>query len=263
MHPDPKDAAWLLEEKYHGVESDAYRADCERLAIGEPLAYVIGWQPFLGLTIRVDSHPLIPRPETEWWTERMLRKVGAVFSATGCPNDSGPEGAEKPRQLIVLDLCAGSGAIGCAVLKYLPDAEVFFAEIDPTHEAPIHKNIRENGLDASRAHVLIGDLFDPLPPDLRFDLVACNPPYIPSGRTLDASVSDHEPPLAIFSGADGLDLIRRIATELPNRLAPGGQAWIECDSAHAEAARTLFTSHRLASSLHSDQYAQSRVVVVS
>src|SRR3989338_2129305 len=132
----------------------------------EPEAYVIGWQPFLGLKIYLDSHPLIPRPETEWWTERLLTHVGTSYVPT----------------LKFLDLCAGSGAIGCAALARLPNAQVYFGEIDPTHEVTILKNIRENHLDESRAHIRIGDLFQPFS-DTRFDIIAANPPYVPPSRS--------------------------------------------------------------------------------
>ena len=129
----------------------------------EPEAYVIGWQPFIGLKIYLDSRPLIPRTETEWWTEQFLNKVkneqaysveevsqrdGARASKFSAENYASPK-ADMPVRLKFLDLCAGSGAIGCAALAKLPSAQVYFGEIDPAHEATILKNIRENNLDAS------------------------------------------------------------------------------------------------------------------
>jgi len=239
-----RDEQWLLEEKYHGKESAEYEADKKRLAGGEPLAYVIGWQPFLGLKIYLDSKPLIPRPETEWWTEQLLTHVGHRMS-----------------YMRFLDLCAGSGAIGCAALAKLSGAQVYFGEIDPAHEKTILKNIRENNLDESRASVRIGDLFEPFG-DMRFDIIAANPPYIPADRVLDKSVADFEPSQALYAGADGLDLIRRIATELPKHLAPGGEAWIEVDSAHAAAACALFQAEGLSAEIRADQYDKPRVIVV-
>ncbi|MHB8860273.1 MAG: HemK/PrmC family methyltransferase [Minisyncoccota bacterium] len=238
-----KDERWLLEEKFGGQETEEFERDKKRLAAGEPLGFVIGWQPFLGLKIYLDSKPLIPRTETEWWVEQLLK-------------------VRTSDVLTFLDLCAGSGAIGCAALARLPAASVSFGEIDPTHEATISKNIRGNDLDASRADVRIGDLFEPFG-NMQFDLIAANPPYIPSGRTLEASVADYEPSLALFSGDDGLDVIRRIALELPKRLAPGGVAWIECDSAHAAAACALFADQGLKAEIHTDQYGKPRVIVVS
>ena len=244
-----REEAWLLEEKYAGEETAEYEADVARLAEGEPLGYVIGYQPFLGLKIYLDSKPLIPRPETEWWVERLLAQ------ALTRPKDAMP--------LRVLDLCAGSGAIGCAVLAGLPTARVSFGELDPAHEATILKNIRENNLDESRATIGIGDLFEPFDSDMRFDIIAANPPYVPAARTLPSSVALHEPAMALFSGDDGLAVTRRIAEELPKRLAPGGAAWIECDRGHAEAARALFEAQGFSAEIHTDQYDKPRFIVVS
>ncbi|KKW46812.1 MAG: Release factor glutamine methyltransferase [Parcubacteria group bacterium GW2011_GWB1_57_6] len=167
----------------------------------------------------------------------------------------------RTHELHFLDLCAGSGAIGCAPLARLPNAQVYFGELDPAHEAIIRKNIRENGLDSSRADVRIGDLFEPL--GTTFDIIAANPPYIPSGRTLDASVADYEPSQALYAGEDGLAVIRRIAADLPQKLAPGGEAWIEVDSAHANAAASLFEKHGMRASIRTDQHGQPRIIVVS
>src|SRR3989344_1143175 len=192
------------------------------MTTNEPRAYGIGWQPFLGLKIFLDSKPLIPRPETEWWTEQLLadilgrelagRKMGGRL---GRATRSAPIlWSDSERQLKFLDLCAGSGAIGCAALARLQHAQIYFGEIDPVHEQTILKNIRENNFDESCAHIRIGDLFTPFS-DIQFDIIAVNPPYVPTTRVLPPSVADYEPALALLAGKDGLDLIHRIAAELP------------------------------------------------
>ncbi len=238
-----KEVQWLLEEKYQGdLDALGFAADKARLALGEPLAYVIGWQPFLGLRIYLDSHPLIPRPETEWWTNELLENA-----------------ALAP---LFLDLCAGSGAIGCAALARLPHAQVFFGELDSAHEPTIRKNILENGLDASRADIRIGDLFEPFA-DLRFDYIAVNPPYIPQGRILAESVAAYEPAEALYAGPEGLDCIAKILAHLPEHLAPNGQAWIEIDETQADTALALAASARLSAHVLNDQYHVPRVLVVS
>jgi HemK-like putative methylase len=258
-----KDEKRLLEEKYGGQATAEYEKDRERLARGEPLAYVIGWQPFLGLKIFLDSRPLIPRSETEHWTEQL---IGTMNKWSGLPREARTGDprtfVKSSNEVRFLDLCAGSGAIGCAALKYLSNAEVYFGEVDPAHEETIRKNIRENGLDESRAHICIGDLFAPLG-NIKFDIIAANPPYVPEGRELPASVGAYEPPGALFSGAAGLDLIKRIAGDLPAHLAPDGEAWIECDSEHAEAARDLFATQGFSAEIRTDQYEKPRMIVVS
>lgn len=249
-----KDEQWLVEEKYFGEKTAKYEIDKNRLAKGEPLGYVIGWQPFLGLKIHLDSRPLIPRSETEWWTEKMLMAV-ATKTAKNLKRPS-------ESKFRFLDLCAGSGAIGCAALAQLSNTKIFFGEIDPIHRETILKNIRENDLDESRIDIRIGDLFAPFG-HMNFDFIATNPPYIPTGRTLPESITKWEPGSALRAGADGLALIRRIASQLSLHLRPGGEAWIECDSEHIKVARSLFEARGLLTEACADQYGAPRVIVVS
>jgi len=241
-----KEERQLLEEKYAGDAGAAgFADDRARLAAGEPLAYVIGWQPFLGLKIWLDSKPLIPRPETEWWTEELISYLKHRFTTD---------------EFRLLDLCAGSGAIGIAILKAFPNARASFGEISEDHAELIRKNLRENGIDAARADVRASDLFGAFA-DERYDIIAANPPYVPEGRTLDASVAEHEPHEALYAGADGLAIIERIAAAAPDYLTPGGEAWIECDSSNAAAARTLLEPRAKRAELRTDQYGRPRLVI--
>lgn len=237
-----EDIRALRRDKYEDNPSDDMSADIARLEHGEPLAYVIGWIPFLGLRICLDSRPLIPRPETEWWTEKLISHIKERFGDT---------------KFSFLDLCAGSGAIGLAVLKNCSNAHVSFGEVDAEHCAIIRKNIEVNRLDASRAFVYESDLFSGLPQET-YNIIATNPPYIPENRELDQSVRDFEPRTALFSGRDGLTHIRRIAQEASKHLKSGGELWLECDIEHAEEARSLLGG---LAQLHSDQYGRPRLVV--
>ena len=232
MEIDKDDREALFREK-----PDATEADLERLRQGEPLAYVIGNQPFLGLTVNLTSRPLIPRPETEWWTELLIERIGTA-------------------PVRVLDLCAGSGAIGLAVLKHCPNAHVSFGEISAAHTKQIEENITLNRLDAARADIRSGDLFEPFAGE-RFDFIAANPPYIPERRPLDTNVTEYEPAEALFAGEDGLSVIRRIAAEAAAYLRPTGEVWIECDIDNIEAAASLFPH----STIHTDPYGRPRLLV--
>lgn len=237
-----KDLELLARDKYAGGAARITDEDRNRLAAGEPVAYVIGWIPFLGLRIALDSHPLIPRPETEWWAELLTKRI-----------------ADAP--LSVLDVCAGSGAVGLAVLARCPAAQVSFGELEPAYAELIHKNLQLNDLDASRARVETGDLFAPFA-GRRFDSIAANPPYIPAGRALDASVLDYEPGEALFSGADGLDLIRRIASEARQHMNEGGELWLECDTdTVSEAAALLETGGAVRTDIRTDLYGRERLVL--
>lgn len=232
-----KDIEALKNEKYGGDKGANMHDDLARLARGEPLAYVIGHIPFMGLSIDLSTKPLIPRPETEWWVEKLAAHVG-----------------ERP--LRILDLCAGSGAIGLSILKHTPNTHVSFGEIEREHAELINMNIKRNSLDATRTDVRAGDLFTPFKNE-RFDLIAANPPYVPSWRQLPPSVTQYEPPVSLYGGADGLTIIKRIFTEAPKHLTPGGELWVECDVSHIEEARALAPT----TEVHIDQYGRPRVVV--
>lgn len=237
METSREDVEALIRDKYAGDRSVDLSGDLARLAGGEPLAYVIGWVPFLGLRINLDSHPLIPRPETEWWAEELITQL-------------------KGRTLRVLDLCAGSGAIGLSVLAKVPGAHVSFGELMEEHAEQIRKNLELNSLDASRADIREGDLFEPFLGET-FDLIVSNPPYIPEGRELPESVLEYEPEEALYSGTDGLEVIRRIAQDASSYLVPGGEVWIEADVENIEAA-SHFLPH---SEIRTDPYGRPRLLV--
>jgi release factor glutamine methyltransferase len=238
----------LIQDKYAGnAPADELEVDIARLAEGEPLAYVIGWIPILGLRIHLDSRPLIPRPETEWWTNELITHIKERFG---------------DNTFHLLDLCAGSGAIGLAILHAFPNAQVSFSELETEHAAVVAKNIAENNLDASRAAIYSGDLFSALPAEARFNIIATNPPYIPSGRTLDDSVRNFEPPQALFAGAAGLSLITRIAAESRSHLLPDGELWMECDIENVGIAKTLVEAEGAErAEIRTDQYGRERFVV--
>lgn len=224
-------------EALYREKPDASVKDVERLKEGEPLAYVIGHIPFLGLSINLSSRPLIPRPETEWWAEMLCAHL-------------------EERAVSVLDLCAGSGAIGLSVLARCPNATVFFGERKEEHLADIRRSLAGNNLDASRADIRSGDLFAPFE-GKRFDFIAANPPYVPATRALPPEVVEYEPPEALFAGENGFAVIRRILEAAPLYLLPGGELWLECDIANIEKARAMVPK----GTIHTDPYGRPRLLV--
>jgi len=230
----------LIQDKYEGNMEADLSADLARLRSGEPLAYVIGWIPFLGLRIKLASMPLIPRPETEWWTEQLIQHLKKTYG-------------DEPFSL--LDLCAGSGAIGLAILSVFPQASVTFSELIPKHAEQIKLNASVNGINASRIDVRVGDVFESIGVDT-FDIIATNPPYIPASRVLDESLS-FEPNEALYSGSSGMDVITRICTEAQDHINPNGELWMECDVSNIEMAQALIPG----STIRTDQYGRPRVLV--
>lgn len=207
---------WLLKDKYNGIKTSEFESDLKRLDSGEPLAYIIGWQPFCGTKIYLGSHPLIPRPETEYWVQLAIDQI---------------KKKENPK---VLDLCAGSGCIGVALLKAIPSSTVDFVEIDESHHVTILKNIRENGIDQKRTHIFGGSLFENITE--QYDAILTNPPYIDPNLSdrIGDSVRGQEPDLALFGGFGGMELIVEILTEVSHFLKPGGVLYIEHEPEQAE-----------------------------
>lgn len=213
-----REISWLIRDKYDGVISTNAIADIERLRSGEPLAYVIGWIPFLGTKIYLDSKPLIPRAETEYWVGQLIETLKA----------------RKLSEVRILDLCAGSGCIGVALANALPESTFDFVEIDPSHIATIWKNIDESKIDRSRTQVITGDLFEKI--DDKYDLIVSNPPYINKSLKdrVEDSVKIFEPEIALYADDRGLEIIKRIVNEAPQFLKDEGMIFIEHEPEQTE-----------------------------
>jgi release factor glutamine methyltransferase len=236
---------WLLKEKYGGRESEAFAADVERLKSGEPLAYVIGFVSFLNTKIYLDSRPLIPRPETEYWVEKAIADIKKSK-------------IEAPK---VLDLCAGSGCIGVAVAKAIPDARVDFAEIDERHHETIKKNLQENATDTARIRIFGGDLFERLA--AQYDYILTNPPYVdPALDRVEKSVKDFEPHVALYGGANGLRVIERIICDASLFLARRGVLIIEHEPEQQVLMRTFAQRNGFALETKGDQFGIKRYSIL-
>lgn len=190
----------------------AFAALVARRAGQEPIQYLVGEAEFCGVTVSVGPGVFIPRPETELLVER----ARAVLA--------GPSG-------VAVELCAGSGAVACALAVRRPGLLVWAIEQSPAALAWTRANVRGLGL-AARVTVLEGDLFAPLA-DLglagRCDLVVANPPYLPSPvlPALPEEVRGWEPEAALDGGPDGLAVIERILAAAPGFLRPGGTLLVE------------------------------------
>lgn len=194
--------------------TDAVRAQMrdlvQRRAKAEPVAYLVGQREFFSLSFRVTRDVLIPRPDTETLVMEILDSV---------------KGKAAPK---VLDLCTGSGCVAVAVAKNAKAANVVATDISPAALAIATENVNRHQV-TDRVQLIESDLFAALADIGKFDVIASNPPYIPSAEIdqLDAEVAKHEPRLALDGGADGLDIIRRIVDQAPKFAAPGAVLLIE------------------------------------
>ena len=200
----------------------------QRRIAGEPVAYIIGEWEFYGLTLTVNQDVLIPRMDTEVLAERAI----LLARAAG-------EGAR------VLDLCAGSGCVGLAVATNVPQCRVVLADISEAALKICKQNIRRCDLNA-RVTCVQADALQP--PDgalWDFDVIACNPPYIPTGDLagLDPSVRDFEPRSALDGGPDGLDFYRAVASQWGPALRLGGSLLFEVGIGQAPDVENLMTEY--------------------
>ena len=195
-----------------------------RRAAGLPLEQVLGWAEFCGLRIAVDPGVFVPRRRTEFLVQQ------AVALLARPPRDE-----SRPTDIIV-DMCCGAGAIGAALAAAADRAEVHAVDIDHAAVRCARRNVP--------GHVYRGDLYEPLPGRLRgrVAILAANVPYVPSGQIslLPAEARAHEPLVALDGGADGLDVLRRVAAGAPAWLAHGGHLLIETSERQAQQAAAAF-----------------------
>jgi release factor glutamine methyltransferase len=241
----------------------------DRRAAGLPLEHVIGWAEFCGLRIAVDPGVFVPRRRTEFLVSQAVlldrppapaRPGAAVAGGSGGPPPRADMGRAQARasgvqarasgdrtgateartgitgaRTVVVDLCCGSGAVGAALAAALGEIELHAADIDPAAAACARRNVAATG-----GRVYEGDLYDPLPAALRgrVDLLAANVPYVPADEVglLPPEARTHEPRVALDGGADGLDVLRRVAADAVGWLAPGGHLLTEISDRQAPGA---------------------------
>jgi len=209
----------------------ALRGLMARRLKGEPIAYITRAWEFYGLPFEVGPEVLIPRVDTEVLAEQVINAIIPGSRAR------------------ILDLCAGSGCIGCAIAHNVRDARVVFADVSRKAADVMKRNIAALGLN-ERCSVELLDLRDPPPASIgSFNIVVCNPPYIKHAdlKKLDVSVKDYEPALALDGGADGLDYYRAVLSGWKNVIRDGGSLYFEVGAGMAEDVRKLMRMHGLRS----------------
>jgi release factor glutamine methyltransferase len=210
-----------------------------RRVAGEPLEQVLGWAEFRGLRVAVEPGVFVPRRRTEFLVGQAVGLLGP--------------GA------VVVDLCCGSGALGAAVAAAVPGIELHAADIEPAAVRVARRNLAGIGT------VHEGDLFAPLPAAVRgrADVVLANVPYVPTGEValMPAEAREHEPRRALDGGADGLDVLRRVAAGVPEWLAPGGSVLSETSERQAPAARAVLRAAGLEVRVAEDDDLGATVVI--
>ena len=213
-----------------------------------PLAYILGYREFYGINVMVTPSVMVPRPETENMVEHTL-----FMALMGM----------ETRELVIADVGTGSGAIAVNLAIHLPSAKIYAVDIsEPALDVAAY-NIRGHSV-ADRIRLGHGDLLYPVPEPV--DVIVANLPYIPTGRipTLQPEVQQ-EPVIALDGGPDGLDLVRRLLAQAPEKLKTPGIILMELDPeqfpAAEESARQHFPDAEI--SAEQDLTHRDRILVVS
>jgi release factor glutamine methyltransferase len=206
-------------------ERSTMRDLVRRRTKAEPVAYLVGHREFFSLDFRVTPNVLIPRPDTETLVVELLELL---------------QGLDRPR---VLDVGTGSGCIAVTAAVNCPSVQVTAVDISLAALEVAQANAHTHKV-RERVRLLHGDLFAPLPPNARFDVIASNPPYIREDELggLQDDVRLHEPHVALVSGADGLEVIRRLIRDASSRLDGGGHLLLEISPEQADSVTSLFES---------------------
>lgn len=215
----------------------------QRRLRNEPYQYIFGWTPFREIDLKVGPGVLIPRPETEFILDFVLKKLS--------------------RNAVACELGTGSGAISLSLASERPDLTVYGSELFP--EAFRWSELNRKALDLPNVHFFSGSLYDPFPADLKFDAVVANLPYVAEEErtALPPNVRDYEPETALFAPDHGCAVIEQAIREASGHLKPdAAQLFFEIGETQGERFRRFALSQGFFTSAEvlPDQYGVPRLL---
>lgn len=222
LHAEALRDGFSLDAELH----ETFWALVDRRQSREPLWHITGRAPFGDLELEVGPGVFTPRPETELLAHQAIHDAQQFVPQQG--------------ELRVVDLCAGSGAIGIAIAAAIPYVSLVSVEISEPAAQYLSKNLERHVPERSQALVAdVATLNHPWAGSV--DLVVSNPPYLVPGDPLDKETSNFDPDQALFGGVDGLDVIRQVVDASRHLLRSGGVVAIEHGVDHGEQVRQLLT----------------------
>ncbi len=201
----------------------------EKIKKGYPLQYITHYQEFMGIKFEVNENVLIPQPDTEVLVEKTIKIVQKCYPK------------EDNRNIKILDLCTGSGAIAISLKKYLPSVQVFASDISKKALEIAKTNAKKNDVQIK---LIESNMFENI--NEKFDIVVSNPPYIKTDEITKLSNQvQNEPRLALDGGKDGLDFYRIIQKNIKNYLYENGILLMEIGYDQGQAVASMFKNSKL------------------
>ena len=221
-HSLDQSTVWIYQHPETPLPTEAnarFDSLIRRRLMGMPIAYLLGSREFYGRVFQVDARVLVPRPETEVLLEAVL------------------EYAQETRVATVVDVGTGSGILAITLALEIPACRVWAVDRSADALAVAGLNVDRHGV-ADRVDLLLGDLLTPV--SFSADVIVANLPYVPTAEVdqLQREVRQ-EPRGALDGGSDGLDLYRRLLTEVPRVLSPRGALFFEIGDQQGAAARLI------------------------
>lgn len=222
---------------------ERFWAMVERRKAGEPIAYITGRRAFWNIELHVGPGVLVPRPDSE------------VLIASAIEHFEGSDGPTR-----ILDLGTGPGTLLLAALDVWPKATGLGVDVSRQALAYAGANARRLGFE-DRVKLLQGNWADGLVE--KFDLILCNPPYVPDEAEVGPGVREYEPDEALFAGKEGLDAYRALAPQVPRLLAKGGLAAVEIGAGQANAVTKLLKRDALDAKIANDLAGRPRAALLT
>lgn len=239
--------AKLRIEKHKGRETPEYLEDVKKMTEGEAFEYLTGEVFFAGVKVDLSLRPMIPRPETEFWVKQAIEDI---------------LNTRREFTLRCLDLFSGSGAIGLAVLKNIPEATMDFVELDPKLKGQIEVSIAKNNIKKLRTRVLTGDTWQGAVGT--YDYIFAVPPYVPPEMKEEVMQElSAEDPLFFFDKEDGFYYHKQVLSRAKDFLRDGGALYLEFDITQREKIEELAKEYGFADySFLLDPYKHESVLVL-
>jgi release factor glutamine methyltransferase len=205
-----------------------------------PEDYKTGFKYFLGAKIDLSKKPFIPREETEHWVSLALKEI------------------RKRDNPVCLDLFSGSGCVGLAVLKNIDKSFCDFGEKENPFLEQIKINLDINNIPKERYNIIKTDVFSNI--EKKYDFILANPPYVALSRIEEVGedVKQYEPPVALFGGEEGLDLIKEFILKAGDFLKEKGVVFMEFDREQKKKIEDLLGNNYSKADFFKDQFNKYR-----